>query len=96
MGGNLDWPGRGVIQATNHRVFRDFGLKTQDKLSTTERRQDGNNRARADGRSWHLAILPINRTISCGGSGLSPQVSKKSTRICGRKAIYCRGFLPPA
>jgi hypothetical protein len=41
--------------------LRDFGLKTPNKRRSTERHQDGNNRAPADGRSWHLAILPINR-----------------------------------
>lgn len=96
MDGNLAWPSRGVAQATNHRGFRDFGLKTQNKRRSTERRQDGNNRARADGRSWHLAILPINRTISCCRGELSPQVFKKSARIFGCQAIYCRRFLPPA
>lgn len=60
MDGNLDWPGHRVAQTTNRRGLHDFGLKTQNKRRTDERRQDGNNRSRADGRLWRLMILPIN------------------------------------
>lgn len=96
MDGNLVWSCRGVVQATNYRGLREFGLKTLNKLRSLSvvRMATTVVGPTAGHGFWRTSDpLPVPRGE---GFELSLQVFKKSTRICGRRAIYCRRLLPTA